>query len=194
MMLFRKCCLLGFWLFSLFLLAGCSCSGGRNRTDVEWLQDMMKQPSFKEQEGGAKGESTLRIPPKNTRARNKEYYPYKGRVQLAEKNLQNPYAGQLTAAVIGRGKRQYEKTCIVCHGPKGDGVGLVSMKMAVRPPSLLTVKVMNYSDGRIYHIIHEGQGLMGSYKKQVFRKKDRWALVNYIRMLQRENLQRKVQP
>ncbi len=154
---------------------------------------MLQQPSIKTQEGSETGEILMRTPPENTRARNQSYYIYEGQPVQAEKNLKNPFHGQLSPALIGLGQRQYEKACIVCHGVKGDGQGLVAIKMAVKPPSLLTQKVMDFSDGRIYHIIYEGQGLMGAYKKQVSREKDRWALVNYIRMLQNRSLREKIE-
>jgi mono/diheme cytochrome c family protein len=44
--------------------------------------------------------------------------------------------------------------------------------------------VRNWPDGSIYHVITEGQNIMPSYAGQV-RKDDRWAIVHYIRALQR---------
>ena len=179
-------------VMALCFLSGCT-GAGRNRTNIEPLQDMMQQPSIKEQEGSKTGNLLMRLPPPHTKARNHSYYKYVGNPQGAAKNLSNPFAGQFSPAIIYLGHRQYEKTCIACHGIKGDGNGLVSVKMAVKPPSLLTDKARNYSDGRLYHIIHEGQGLMSSYKKQVFREKDRWALINYIRTLQQKALKKTIE-
>ena len=178
-----------------FTLSACTCSGGKNRTDFELFHDMIKQQNIKPQEGDESG-TFMRLPPENSRARNKKYYPYKGDPLRAEKNLKNPYADMLTAEMIGTGKRQYEKACIYCHGADGggadgEGAGKIGQKMIIKPPSLLTDKVIAYSDGRIYHIIHEGQGLMGSHRKQVQGEKQRWALVNYVRMLQKQNLRKK---
>ena len=56
----------------------------------------------------------------------------------------------------------------------------------VKPPSLLTKKVRDYSDGRIFHIITDGQGLMGSYINQLLEEKDRCAVVKYVRSLQKK--------
>ena len=177
-------------LFSSLLLMGCSCSGGKNRTDIEVFHDMIQQRNVKTQEG--ENEQTLMLhPPENTIARNIYYYPYKGNPKEAEKELKNPFKNIFSAYVIGMGKRQYEKACIYCHGGTGKGEGLVAEKMAVKPPSLLTTKVLTYSDERIYHIIHEGQGLMGAYRKQVTGEEERWALVNYIRLLQKQSLEGK---
>ena len=157
------------------------CSAGKNKTNVELIQDMMNQESLKTQEEGA-----MFVPPEHSRAINRTYYPYKGRVDLAEKKLKNPLQDQFSGELVGLGKRQYEKACIYCHGSKGLGEGVVAGKMIVKPLSLVSEKAMNYSDGRLYHIIHEGQGLMGGYSKQVPGEKERWALVNYVRMLQKQ--------
>ena len=174
-------------LFVSLFLTNCTCSGGKNRTDFEIFHDMIKQKNIKAQEGDEKG-TFMRLPPENTRARNREYYPYKGDLEGAEKNLQNPFQGQFSPELIGIGKRQYERACVYCHGVTGAGEGAVAAKMTVKPPSLLAEKAVNYSDGRLYHIIHEGQGLMGSYRRQVRGEKERWALVNYIRMLQKRTV------
>ena len=55
-----------------------------------------------------------------------------------------------------------------------------------KPPSLLTDLIKGYPDGRIFHIITEGQGLMGAYIYQLPKIDDRWAVVNYIRSLQKK--------
>ena len=180
-------------LFLLFLglsLTACQCSGGRNKTDFELFHDMVQQKSFKAQEGDETGHF-MRLPPENTRPRNRKPYPYKGDPKGAEKHLKNPFENQMAPELIAIGKRQYEKTCILCHGPKGGGLGTVAQKMAVKPPSLLSVQAINYSDGRLYHIIHDGQGLMQGYSKQIRGEKNKWALVNYVRMLQQQDLKDK---
>ena len=174
-------------LFIALFLTNCTCSGGKNRTDFEIFHDMFQQQNIKAQEGDKEG-TFMRLPPENTRARNKKYYPYKGNPEGAEKKLKNPFHGQFSPELIGIGKRQYERACIYCHGATGGGEGAVAAKMTVKPPSLLTDKAINYSDGRLYHIVHEGQGLMGSYRKQVRGEKERWALINYVRMLQKRTV------
>ena len=49
----------------------------------------------------------------------------------------------------------------------------------------MTDKIRNYPDGHIFHIITDGQGLMGRYIHQMPSEKDRWAVVNYVRELQK---------
>ena len=192
----------------VLFLPGCGLGGGKNRTDMEVFHDMFQQQNIKPQEGGKQlpweekkntkpktgwdshlGKTFMRAAPEHSRARGFSYYPYRGNLKAAERNLVNPFKGNFSPYVVGMGKRQYEKACIYCHGSRGLGKGPVALKMAVPPPSFMD-KTLGYSDGRIYHVIHQGQGLMGAYREQVFTEKHRWALVNYIRSLQKNHLLR----
>lgn len=198
-----------FLIFLSFFLVGCSCSGGSNRTDSELVLDMVQQKHIKPQEGGAEGQLQMLLPPEGTKAQNRSYYPYAGDPLKAAKKLKNPLT--LTPKTLKKGETYYTKFCIYCHGTAGDSLkgATVAPKMLIKPPSLLTDKVKNYSDGRIYHIIHEGQGLMGSYRIQLGTKEQAlkdylaeeghykgskriWSVVLYIRSLQRLSEKRDV--
>lgn len=190
--------------FGCLYLIGCSCSGHNNRTDSEYVLDMIQQKNIKAQEGKEDGSSWMRTPPEGTRARNRSYYPYKDEPLKAEKNLKNPL--KFNREIIAEGRVYYERFCIYCHGENGEAkVGAtVASKLVVAPPSLLSDKAKGYSDGRLYHIIYSGQGLMGSYraqletkeqvlvnymnKKQKYRgSKNIWSVVHYLRSLQKKS-------
>ena len=194
------------FILSAFFLVSCTCSGGKNRTDSQWTRDMARQINVKAQEGSDQGRALMRLPPEGARARNRRYYPYAGDPLVAGRKLKNPLPD--TWEVLSQGQAHYESYCIYCHGAKGDGgVGAtVAPKMTIRPASLLTDKAKGYSDGRIYHIIYEGQGLMGSYRLQLetneqvlmshyMENSDRkykgsnriWSVVHYVRALQKAN-------
>ncbi len=161
---------------SLFLLA---CGAGNNKTNVELIQDMMNQKSIKSQE-------EMLYPPENTIPRGYKSYPYKiAEADKAERELKNPIYNVRLADVLLRGKKNYDFYCSVCHGSRGKGESLVGDQMIIKPPSLLSKKVRKFKDGRIFHIITKGQGLMGSYIQQIPKKADRWSVVNYVRNLQR---------
>ena len=169
------------FIFLCFILSGCT--AGNDRTNIEWIQDMMKQPAVKAQR--KEGNIGVRTPPEGTYALNKEYYPYRGDLDSAIQNLKNPLDGQYSTEIILMGKRYYQKACIYCHGEKADGEGLMKSSMIVLPPSLLVQKAKDLSDAQLYHIIYDGQGMMGAYRMQVRDSKARWALINYIRTLQK---------
>jgi mono/diheme cytochrome c family protein len=173
---------ISFILFTVGLLS--ACGAGKDKTNVEVIQGMMDQVSMKSQDYDAeRKEASNRMPPDHTLPRNFKPYAYRGGNPLtAEANLNNPLAKE---ELLERGTDRYRIYCGVCHGEKGDGQGPVATKMAVRPPSLLSDKVKNFRDGRIFHIISDGQGVMQSYASQVPRFEDRWAIVNHIRRLQK---------
>jgi len=88
-----------------------------------------------------------------------------------------------TPDVIARGQKVYMNTCVVCHGPHGNGVGYIQ-PIYPQAPQLYSDKVRSWPDSRIFHIITRGQNLMPSYASQILPE-DRWAVVYYVRALQR---------
>lgn len=164
-------------------LSGC---GDKEKPNVELIDDMMDSPAYKAQDTKVGGGSSMLMPPANTLPVGMKRYPYApGDADGAEKGLKNPIEGQFTPEVLARGANRYEIYCGVCHGALGKGDGTVAEKMPVRPPSLVQDKVKAYRDGRFFHIITHGKGVMGSYANQIKKEEDRWAVVNYIRNLQK---------
>lgn len=94
--------------------------------------------------------------------------------------LVNPTVPEQTLA---RGDTLYLTYCAVCHGDAGAGNGPVGPRVAA--PSLLTDRARGYSDGYLYSIIRYGRGVMPRYGDKVHTPADRWAIVNYLRRLQR---------
>jgi mono/diheme cytochrome c family protein len=86
---------------------------------------------------------------------------------------------------LAHGEVAYNTTCISCHGKQGKGNGPVADAWGgPEVPSLVSEAARNYSDGQLYQIISHGKGTMWSYKSQL-RPMERWAVVNWIRVLQR---------
>lgn len=180
--------LLGLLLLLSPVVTLVGCNGGKNMTNIELMQDMMDQTSIKSQDWDPnKGDKVqMRMPPEGTVPRGFTPYKYATDPEGAEKNLANPYAGDMSADMMERGKKHFTIYCAVCHGPSGTGDGPVRDKMPVKPPSLLSDKVRNYKDGRIFHIMTAGQGVMLSYASQITDPNNRWAVVNYVRHLQKQ--------
>ena len=108
-------------------------------------------------------------------------YAYSGNPDEAEKNLITPM--MFTEANIELGKKKYDTFCSPCHGYHGEGDSRLKGKFP-NPPSLHSEKLRNWKDGRIFHVITEGQNVMPSYSSQMTRQ-ERWATILYIRVLQR---------
>lgn len=142
---------------------------------------------YKPESGMTKSPITLdgyrmRRPVEGTVARGYIPYAFAGQPDEAGKYLSNPLEG--TADVLERGQERYNTFCSPCHGYFGDGDSRLREQFP-NPPSLHSSKVRSeWSDGRIYAVIEEGQNVMPSYAKQISRE-DRWAITHYVRALQR---------
>lgn len=142
-----------------------------------YMPDMVYSPAIKAQKEGS-----MLMPVKGTIPRDYSPYPYdKMDGETAGRELKNPL--RPTVEVLHRGQALFNTYCIVCHGPNGEGDGLIVPKFP-RPPSLQSDKVRGWPDGRIYHTVTLGQNLMPSYASQI-APGDRWAIINYVRVLQR---------
>lgn len=96
--------------------------------------------------------------------------------------LTNPLAP--TAEVLATGQRLYETHCLVCHGQLGDGKKLLSDKYTGVPANFHTALLKSVPDGHIYQVIRVGKNTMKGYGKDILPA-DRWAIVHYVRVLQR---------
>ena len=164
------------------LLTGCS---HRKETPaMEYMPNMAYSPAVKAQNEDPMhpGMAAMRAPVPGTVPRG--FTPYRYRSEdslLAQRDLVNPLPK--TADVLGRGQRVYMTYCVVCHGPQGDGQGYIVPKFPM-PPSLLSTKVSQWADGRIFHVVTRGQNLMPNYASQILPE-DRWAVIHYVRALER---------
>jgi mono/diheme cytochrome c family protein len=100
----------------------------------------------------------------------------------AGEELLNPYSVEDETAVT-RGAEVFQRICTPCHGPGGNGDGLVAQRGYPPPPSLLAEIALNLRDGQIFHIVTYGKGNMPSHAAQVSRE-DRWKVILHIRSLQ----------
>lgn len=177
-------------LYSIFLGALLtSCNAGKNQTNYEVSMGMFEQIALKAQGFNKKtNKPNFRNPPKHSISKEKEKFLYTQALQ-AEKLLKNPIKGKYTAEILLKGKELFTIYCALCHGKTGLGDGQIAPKMIIKPPSLMSYTMRNSSDGLMYYIIKKGQGLMGSYANQIPKPADRWAIINYIRTLQKLNKQ-----
>ncbi len=96
--------------------------------------------------------------------------------------LANPVA--LTKQVADRGHKVFNDHCAVCHGTVGDGVALLSRAYGAKPGNFMTAEMQKQPDGYIYGVLMLGKNAMPSYAADL-DESDRWAVVHYIRILQR---------
>lgn len=90
----------------------------------------------------------------------------------------------VTMALLQRGQERYSIYCLPCHSPVGDGDGRVVRRGFPQPPSYHEERLRAAPDQHFFDVITHGWGVMHSYADRV-APQDRWAIVAYIRALQR---------
>jgi mono/diheme cytochrome c family protein len=165
-----------------------ACSNFTSRQPPIWVwDDMKKQDKYKAQMSSAffsDGRATRR-PVEGTLAQ--EMYradePYATGV-AADNTYVAKNPEPLNKATLLEGQAKFNIYCAPCHDRTGSGRGVVPLKATWVPGNLHDDRIVNYVDGEIFHVITMGRRSMPGYRFQV-SEKDRWAIVAYVRALQR---------
>lgn len=91
-------------------------------------------------------------------------------------------------AMLLRGEERFNIYCAPCHGRAGDGEGMIAVRglgQRRTPANYHTARLRATPDGHLYDVITNGFGVMYSYASRINEPADRWAIVAYIRALQR---------
>jgi hypothetical protein len=90
---------------------------------------------------------------------------------------------RVTKEVLDRGHERYNVYCSPCHGPLGDGKGMIVQRGFPAPPSFHSDTLRAKPVGHYVDVITHGLGKMFPYADRV-QPHDRWAIAAYIRALQ----------
>lgn len=90
---------------------------------------------------------------------------------------------QITKEILDRGENRYNISCLPCHGPLGDGNGMIVQRGFRRPPSYHDPRLKAAPSSYFYDVMTNGFGVMSSYTDQL-TPEDRWKVAAYIRVLQ----------
>jgi len=99
-------------------------------------------------------------------------------------NWGNGFPFNATMATLERGRERYQIQCAVCHGETGAGNGIATKYALVGVANLHQQRLREMTDGEIYNTIANGKNTMLGYGS-VIQVPDRWAIVAYVRALQR---------
>lgn len=87
-------------------------------------------------------------------------------------------------ALLERGQNRYNIYCLPCHGQIGDGNGITKAYGMAATPSYHDDRIRNMPEGEIFNTITHGKNTMGAYGDKLTAD-DRWAVVAYVRALER---------
>jgi mono/diheme cytochrome c family protein len=96
----------------------------------------------------------------------------------------NPVANDQRA--LSTGRAAYTGSCAVCHGATGDGRGAFGLTTYPHATDLTSENAKNKTDAQLFWIVKNGLGFtaMPAFSGQ-YQDSDIWAMVAYIRALQR---------
>lgn len=175
-------------LVALVALTGCRGSTS-DAPPVHINPNMDQQQRFDPQEANRFFEDgrAMRLPVAGTVARGflkEDIEFWEGRTETGEFVRSIPM--DVTMEFMERGRDRYDIFCAVCHGLSGDGQGIIMTGDYgyVPAPTYHSDFLRAAPDGYLYDVVRNGVRSMPGYGQQV-PVADRWAIVAYIRALQR---------
>jgi mono/diheme cytochrome c family protein len=157
----------------------------------EWLFPSMKyQPKFRPQ-----AETTFfadgradRLPPPHTvradMALRDDDHRYLGKSAAGVFSAGLPPALPVDRKLIELGRDRYQIYCAPCHGALGDGNGITKRYGMGATATYHDARLRTMADGEIFNTITNGKNTMLPYADKL-TPDERWAVVLYIRALQR---------
>ncbi len=169
----------------LLVLAGCAGSTSR-KPPLEVFSDMDRQQKYKPQAGSrffSDGRAS-RLPVHGTVAIGhlKEDDSFSTGVMDGAYVECSPLP--IDKATLARGQQRFNIYCSPCHDRTGSGHGIVGQKSSWLPANLNDDRIRRMNDGEIFNVASYGRRSMPAHRFQV-DDRDRWAIVAYVRALQR---------
>lgn len=163
----------------------------KNGLAPEYMPDMFRSPSIEtyvdygevrdKQHPEMKDIMSAKIPVKGTIPRGFTPYGYENTpadYELAGSNLKNPFGSN--ELVVKEGEILYGMFCTQCHGTTGQGDGILIQRDKFPPLPVKFVPGLAIPEGKMFHTLTYGKGLMGSHSSQL-DKEERWKLISFIR-------------
>ena len=95
-----------------------------------------------------------------------------------------PSALTVDARMMERGRDRFTIYCQPCHGSVGDGNGITKQYGMGATPTYHDPRLRDMAEGEIFNTITHGKGNMQTYADKLLPE-DRWAVILYVRALQR---------
>jgi mono/diheme cytochrome c family protein len=166
---------------------GCGKGRPSKSPPIHLNPNMDEQEKYKAQEESeffADG-ATMRTPVAGTVARDwlqDDLALYTGKNEKGEYVETIPL--EINMRLLRRGRERFDIFCSPCHSRIGDGRGIMVNRGYVPPPSFHQDYIRDMKNGYFFDVITQGVRNMPAYAHQI-KVDDRWAIVAYLRALQR---------
>jgi mono/diheme cytochrome c family protein len=171
-------------LLTSLLLTSCFDPSKPNFQYFPDMYESLAYETYAESDGFSNG-IEAQIPVEGTIPRGWEPYDYPDSnegYEMAKANLLSPI--EISDFNISQGKELYEIYCSVCHGDKGDGMGILAQREKfLGIPAYVDREI---TPGSIYHVLMYGINAMGSHSGQV-NEEERWQIAQYVMKLREES-------
>ncbi len=98
-------------------------------------------------------------------------------IARAKAELKNPL--EYTEESLASGKNLYTVYCAVCHGDKGDGIGILAQREKFLGIPSYAAEGRLITEGAVYHVQMYGLNTMGSYASQT-NEEERWQITQHV--------------
>lgn len=185
-----------------------SCTVDPNAPGVEYMPDMYRSPaveayvdygSNKHMDWTQDQKDAANVQPWMVRKPVPGTIPYTGSAEAAmfvmpyalnntpedyEKSATSVFSPiKATKVNVEKGKEIYTKMCVHCHGKEGHGDGKISENGFINGIPDYATKLKDLPEGKMYHTITYGKGLMGQHASQL-NQLQRWQVISYVKCLQ----------
>lgn len=184
-----------------------SCTVDPNAAGVEYMPDMYRSPALEayvdygtnktmdwtQQQKDAAGIKPVlvRTPPQGTipfvKSEMRQFvmpYPLNNTPEDYERaatEIKSPLLSEKNHVLCG--KEIYTTMCTHCHGEAGHGDGAISKNGHIQGIPDYATKLKDLPEGKMYHTITYGKGLMGQHASQL-NQLERWQVIEYVKLLQ----------
>jgi len=173
-----------------------------DKPPIHLIQDMDNQARFRAQQANPffTDNRSMRQPVPGTIARGDPQAdsPYETGRESDAWTARFPPSIPVSLEFVQRGRKRYRIYCLPCHGPAGQGNGIVDASAKrllintrrgfgtswVPPANLHQETVAKQPVGQIFNTITHGLNSMPAYGPQI-PVRDRWAITAYVKALQR---------
>jgi outer membrane protein OmpA-like peptidoglycan-associated protein len=185
-------------LATIYTLGACiaflsACTAGGDNPGIEYAPNMYISQGYEpysqeeDKETMNPNNMTMRLPVKGTVARGQVgyVYPYPNSGEGYEASAAYTANVAATKANVKEGERLYNIYCWHCHGKKGDNKGPLMTSGKFPPPPWAGYQsdyIKEIPEGKIYHTITYGKGLMGSHA-HMLSPEERWKVIHYVKYL-----------
>jgi len=169
-----------------------ACTSGGDNPGIEYAPDMYVSKGYEPFSQVTKREynpngMTMRLPVAGTVARGQMsyIYPYANTAEGYEASAGFTNRHASTKTFVEEGATLYNTYCWNCHGKKGgnDGPVIAGGKFPAPPWANYQAEyIQSLPEGKIYHTITFGKGLMGSHAS-VLSPIERWKVISYVKSL-----------